>query len=223
MNEKLGSRFLTEIVMMLVMMIVAIPIYVCATASIPIAVALIIKGLSPGAAFVFLMAGPATNSATITLIWRVLGARTLITYLFSISLTALLAGLLLNLILPAAGVDLVKVATEGAHEIPVAIKIVGAVALGLVFLNVFYRKVKELFTPLEEIPVPEGKEAMIVKVKGMTCEHCVQNVRRAIEGICKPESVKINLETGQVEIIGGSCDAASVKQAVEELGYKVVG
>jgi len=222
LNGKLGSRFLTEIVMMLIMMIVAIPIYVCATASIPIAVALIIKGLSPGAAFVFLMAGPATNSATITLIWRVLGARTLATYLFSIALTALLSGLSLNVILSAAGVDVSKVASEGAHDMPHIIHIIGALALGIVFLNIFYKKTRDLFTRPEEKPVSEGKEAIILKVKGMTCEHCVRNVKRAIEGVCKPDSIGINLETGRVEIIGGPCDVGKIKQAIEELGYKVM-
>ena len=57
------------------MMLLGLPLYVCATASVPIAAALIAKGVSPGAALVFLMTGPATNAAAIATVWRVLGRR----------------------------------------------------------------------------------------------------------------------------------------------------
>lgn len=60
---------------MLVMLIVGIPLYICATASTPLAASLVAKGMSPGTAFVFLLAGPATNAATITMVARFLGKR----------------------------------------------------------------------------------------------------------------------------------------------------
>lgn len=81
---------------MLAMMVVSLPFYVCATASVPIAAALLLKGISPGAALVFLMTGPATNAATITTIWRVMGMRTTVIYLLSIAGIALAAGLTFN-------------------------------------------------------------------------------------------------------------------------------
>ena len=71
----LGNEYME----MLVIMVAAIPLYVCATGSVPIAAILMLKGLSPGAAIVFLMAGPATNAATMTVIGNVFGRRTLIT------------------------------------------------------------------------------------------------------------------------------------------------
>jgi hypothetical protein len=83
------------------MMALGIPMYVCATASIPIAAALIDKGVSPGAALVFLVSGPATNAAAITTIWRVLGPRTVFLYLATIASTALLSGFLLDLFFTA--------------------------------------------------------------------------------------------------------------------------
>ena len=58
---------------MLVMLLVGIPLYICATASTPLAASLVAKGMSPGTAFVFLLAGPATNAATITMVARFLG------------------------------------------------------------------------------------------------------------------------------------------------------
>ncbi len=84
------------IVPMLVMMAVGIPMYVCATASVPIAASLIAAGVSPGAALVFLMSGPATNTASITTIWKVLGRKTALIYLSTIGAGALAAGALLD-------------------------------------------------------------------------------------------------------------------------------
>jgi uncharacterized membrane protein YraQ (UPF0718 family) len=86
------------ILAMIVMMAVGIPMYVCSAASVPIAAALIEKGLDPGAAMVFLMTGPATNAAGITTIWSLLGKKTAIVYLISIVITAFTAGLVLDLI-----------------------------------------------------------------------------------------------------------------------------
>ncbi len=84
---------------MLVMIAVGIPLYICATASVPIALGLIHMGVSPGAALAFLIAGPATNAATLTTIWRVLGKRTLIIFLSTVAASALASGYLMDAIL----------------------------------------------------------------------------------------------------------------------------
>jgi uncharacterized membrane protein YraQ (UPF0718 family) len=97
--EKLG----TGIFAMVVMMFLGIPVYVCATASVPVAAALILKGLTPGAALVFLMTGPATNAATFVTIWKALGRTTAITYLGVIAGCALLSGILLDFIYTGIG------------------------------------------------------------------------------------------------------------------------
>lgn len=84
----------------LAMLALGIPVYVCATASVPMAAALILAGFSPGAALVFLMTGPATNAATIGLVWKDLGLRTALIYLCTVAVVALAAGIALDL-LPA--------------------------------------------------------------------------------------------------------------------------
>lgn len=89
---RIGSGFLS----MIVMMLIGIPIYVCSTGSVPIAFALIKMGLSPGAALVFLITGPATNVATVTTVWKTMGKRVAIIYLMSIAVCALVVGVLLN-------------------------------------------------------------------------------------------------------------------------------
>ncbi|MFH1370760.1 MAG: SO_0444 family Cu/Zn efflux transporter [Planctomycetota bacterium] len=83
---------------MLIMMVLGIPVYVCATASVPIAAAMMMKGLSPGAALVFLVTGPATNAATIVTIWKILGRKTAVIYLLTVVGCALAGGLLLDLL-----------------------------------------------------------------------------------------------------------------------------
>ena len=84
------------IVPMIAMMLVGVPLYLCASASTPVAAALIAKGLSPGAAMVFLLTGPATNVATIGMVGQMLGRRVLRVYLVSIAGVSLAAGLLLD-------------------------------------------------------------------------------------------------------------------------------
>jgi uncharacterized membrane protein YraQ (UPF0718 family) len=84
---------------MLAMMLFGIPLYVCATASVPIAAALIAKGVDPGAALVFLMTGPATNAAGIAAVWKMMGRRTALIYLGTVAGTALAAGLVLDLLI----------------------------------------------------------------------------------------------------------------------------
>ncbi|MBT3193337.1 MAG: SO_0444 family Cu/Zn efflux transporter [Verrucomicrobia bacterium] len=93
--EHLGGGLLS----MLAMMLLGIPVYVCATASVPIAAVLIAKGVSPGAAMVFLMTGPATNAASIAAVWKVMGRGTASVYLATTATTALASGLLLDHVL----------------------------------------------------------------------------------------------------------------------------
>ena len=92
------------IISMLIMMAVGIPMYVCASASVPIAAALIAKGVSPGAAWVFLMTGPASNAASIAIIWATLGHKTTITYLVSLAACALTSGILLDMFITSTAV-----------------------------------------------------------------------------------------------------------------------
>lgn len=81
---------------MVVMVIVGLPMYICATASTPVAASLLFAGVSPGAALVFMLTGPATNIATMGVIKEQLGTRSLIAYLIGVIGTAIVCGLLLN-------------------------------------------------------------------------------------------------------------------------------
>ncbi len=91
-NQYIGTNIRSIIIMLLIGM----PMYVCASGSIPIAAALMLKGLNPGAAFAFLMAGPSTNTVTMTVIYKNLGKKSLFIYLVSIISSSIFLGLLLN-------------------------------------------------------------------------------------------------------------------------------
>lgn len=108
----LGSEFTS----LLIMLVVGIPLYICATASTPIAAALVLKGLSPGAALVFLLAGPATNLATITVIGKHWGRKTTLAYLASIAGCSVLLGWLLNRIYFWLGADITRWIQSGGAD-----------------------------------------------------------------------------------------------------------
>lgn len=98
----------------LLMMALGVPVYVCATASVPIAAGLMHMGASPGAALAFLIAGPATNAAGFSAIWKVLGGKAASLYLATVAASALGFGLLLNWLMPQVGAT-VPTLTEHSH------------------------------------------------------------------------------------------------------------
>ena len=135
--SKLGGNFSS----MIVMMAIGIPMYVCSTASVPIAAALILKGISPGAAFVFLITGAATNAAGIMTIWKVLGKVVAVIYVSTVVSVALLSGYLLNLIyllFEQHGWQEPK----GAWMLPESIKIASAIILLLILGWTFIVRIK---------------------------------------------------------------------------------
>lgn len=91
---------------LLTMLLMGVPLYMCASASTPVAAALMLKGISPGAALVFLLAGPATNASSLVVIARVFGRRFVAIYLGSVVVTALGMGYALDLALDRLGITL---------------------------------------------------------------------------------------------------------------------
>ncbi|WP_410507999.1 SO_0444 family Cu/Zn efflux transporter [Methanosarcina hadiensis] len=128
---------------MLVMLAVGIPLYICATASTPLAASLVAKGMSPGTAFVFLLAGPATNAATITMVARFLGKRSAALYVGVISVCALGAGILLDWLYLTLGIS--ATATLGSAEelLPESVKAGFAIILLPLMLYGIFRRNEE--------------------------------------------------------------------------------
>jgi uncharacterized membrane protein YraQ (UPF0718 family) len=118
---------------MLAMLLVGVPLYVCASSSTPIAASLLLKGLSPGAALVFLLTGPATNVTTLTVMARSFGAAFTGVYLAAIALCALAFGFVANRVYAALGFDLHAVLGQVHEALPAWLGAASAVLLlGLV-------------------------------------------------------------------------------------------
>ncbi len=124
---------------LLVMLLVSIPLYMCASASTPIAAALVLKGLSPGAALVFLLAGPATNAATLTVVARFWGRQATFVYLAVIASCSLVLGWLVNEFYGWAGLDISRWVTPAAGAAPSGWNTLAAVLLLALILRAFWR------------------------------------------------------------------------------------
>jgi len=192
----LGSPVLNYVVILLI----SIPLYICATGSIPIAAALITKGLLPGAALALLIAGPATNSVTIAFVYKKLGKRTAILYVLSISITAVLTGLLFDALIStdAAAMKFVT-ATEDAHFWEI-FKIGCAVLLAYVFFNAKYdlnlwNYFKKIFNRSETMA-----NTHTITVPDMTCQHCQMTISKSLEQMPEVQSVEIDLTAKKVTV-----------------------
>ena len=121
---------------MVLMLVLSIPLYTCASCSTPMAAALALKGLSPGAVLVFLLAGPATNIGSLVVLLKVLGRHAVAAYLVAVVIMTLAAGFALNAIYHAWGLDPRATFGTAAGFVPDLVKEAGAVLLtGLLILS----------------------------------------------------------------------------------------
>ncbi len=135
------SGFSNPLLSMLTMLVIGIPMYICSTASIPIALSLMMKGISPGAAFVFLFAGPVTNIASLAILAKTLGKKVLTIYLACVGICSILFGFVLDIIIGLSGYSGITNIIENSHghEIPVYM-IVVAVIFGALVLKSLIKK-----------------------------------------------------------------------------------
>jgi uncharacterized membrane protein YraQ (UPF0718 family) len=130
---------------MLLMLAVGIPLYICATASTPIAAALILKGVSPGVALVFLLAGPATNMASITVLTGTLGKRATAIYLAAIAVCSVLLGWALDHAYAAMGISAKAVAGQAAEIVPAWLEWTAALLIVAISVKPTVLKLKSWF------------------------------------------------------------------------------
>ena len=128
---------------MVAMLAIAVPLYVCATASTPIAAALALKGLSPGAALVFLLAGPATNAASLTVVSKILGKRATGIYLGSIIVCSLGMGMMANTVYSWLGIDITSWVQHDSLDEHGIVSIALAVILVVLILKTFIPRHKK--------------------------------------------------------------------------------
>ena len=205
------------IVNMLIVMLFSVPMYLCATGSIPIAAALMLKGLSPGAALVLLMAGPATNTAAILVIKKVMGMRALLIYLSTIIVGALGFGLVIDYLLPVEWFSGTVVAQStdccSAHA-TAWWKIASSILFTVLLIIAF---VLRFINPHKHTTMQKS-----FKIKGMMCNHCKANVENNLAKVEGVTAVQVNLEQG-IAYVEGYFDSQKVVETIENLGYEYLG
>lgn len=202
----------------LVVLAASVPIYVCATGSIPIAAVLLMKGVSPGAALVFLMAGPATNVATITVLGKTMGKKSLIIYLGTIISGAIIFGMLTNWLIPNDWIlSKVMHIGGGEHEM-----LPGWLQLGSALLLIFSMSGGYFYSKYKKKNNMAKVEGITVTVNGMTCSHCEANVKRNLEALKGIDNVVANNANNTVKISGKNINLKKVEETVNGLGYQFV-
>lgn len=114
---------------MLLMLVFGIPLYICATASTPVAAALILKGVSPGAALVFLLVGPATNITSLSVLIRILGKKSTLRYLCVVSVMAVFFGLAVDQLYIFLNISPKAIVGTAGEIIPYSVQIICALVL----------------------------------------------------------------------------------------------
>ena len=196
-------------VSMLLMLVIATPLYVCATASVPIAAALVSSGLPPAVALVFLMAGPATNLTTMGAIRKRFGWRVLGVYLMTLIVGSFLSAFLLDWVLSArvGSGDI-----HGHHH-----NNWWSTLSAIVVLLLIGRIVSRRFLAPQHV---EDSSTVELFVAGMNCSSCVNRIETAVGKLAGVDSVRVDLGRG-VASINGKVSLSELQAIVEGLGFEV--
>lgn len=208
-NDFFMGKFESNIFEMISILIISIPLYVCATASIPIAAALMLKGVSAGAVFVFLMAGPATNMATITTIWSTLGKKSAMIYLFSVSIIAIFTGFIMNTFFT---INLDNITHYHEHMNPVI-----GYTTSFIFVLILINSITK-FYPKQKL---KSNYDLVLQVDGMTCSHCEESVINAISSHSNVTTADVDLSQSKAYITGSQLNIEKIINSVQLAGFKV--
>lgn len=228
---------------MLLVLLFALPMYLCATGSIPIAVALMLKGLSPGTGLVLLMAGPAVNFASMLVVGKVLGKKTLTIYLLSVILGSMLCGLAIDYLLPRDWFDMPWAQMQqvvGHTHSWFSFNSVCTLVMIALLVYAFVLKHRNGHTHACGCSCGEEHDAcssetsceacnakesemsvpLLLHVEGMRCNHCKANVEKAVLAVDGVESVLVSVENKTV-MVTGNVEPPRVVEAINALGFTV--
>ncbi|MCR5588188.1 MAG: permease [Bacteroidales bacterium] len=212
---------------MLVILVVAVPMYICSTGSIPVAAALMMKGLSPGAALVMLMAGPAVNIASILVVKKTMGNRFTWIYLLTIVGFSILFGMIINAI--GIGADIVSTCGE-AHGACCASEsaapfggnggLFRAICSALLLLFIITALSMKFLDKFKKQKAVTG--TVIYTVEGMHCNHCKAAVEQAVGKLKGVESCEATPAANTL-VVTGNAQENDIRKAVEQAGFVFKG
>ena len=206
------------LVAMLTVVVIAVPMYICATGSIPVAMSLMLKGLSPGVTFVLLMAGPAANFASILILNKTQGRKATVIYVTTVIVTAITFGLIIDYLLPQRWFSVSPIGDgHSAHmhlgwfETACSIILISLLIISFVRqMNIFKSKSKNKNTDMTRV----------YNVRGMNCSHCKSSVEKAILGVEGVEAVEVDLSKGLASVTGTYQDLHII-EAVNLAGFEI--
>ncbi len=192
-------------------LLLSLPVYVCATASVPVAAGLVAAGLPPAAGFVFLFAGPASNVATMGAIASQLGRRVLVIYLLTMVLGGMLGGWMVHLL----GTGFPARTGEHVHHLPWW----NGLAAVMLLTTLVWFMVDATRRRLQPAPNPQaGHETLTIRVDGMTCGGCVERLKRVLAGLPGIEGVAVRLSPGEARL-AGTIERLAAVQAIRSCGF----
>jgi len=190
----------------IIMLGVALPLYVCATGSIPIAAAFLQMGFSPGAALVFLIAGPATNTVTLSFVRSKLGKRAFYLYIISIVSISLIAGIVFNYVFAMLGGEISIISPHGEH-ISHTLRLVSGIILTIIIFIGLIKFKKETVEMKNEFIVGD-----------MTCKHCKMTIEKKLNSLEGVTKVSVNIDKKTVGV-DGDTSVDKIEEAIREAGY----
>ncbi len=219
----------SEYLAMFLMLLASVPLYICATGSIPIAAVLLMKGLSPGAALVLLMAGPATNIATMAVIGNAMGKKSLWIYLATIIGGALFFGTMINELVPREWImNSIPLNLHGEmHEHPAGwLQWISSAVLVLLIINGYIMKyLSRRKNRMKDEKKSEQMKSNIHKfrVEGMTCNHCKASVENGLRNDPSISEVLADPDMNTVTIQAETLTDSNIRETIEGLGYSFKG
>jgi hypothetical protein len=183
LNQYLTSHYLT----MLIMLAIGIPLYVCSTSSIPIALSFIHMGVTPGAALVFLISGPATNAATISVIYKILGKKSAFLYLFTVFTGSLASGIAFDYLDQSFSLGVMDHLKHGMSHGGGWLEHISAIAILLILAYSYYKA--QVSNHCDTCCASNSSEDLqsihtfVLKVDGMSCNNCVKAVTRTLKEV----------------------------------------
>ena len=202
------NNFGGTLIKILIAMSFSIPMYICATASVPLAYVIATSLGSPGAAVALLIAGPATNISTMVTTFKIVGRKSTLIYIGTVIVFGFIGGIL-------ADIMSLEFASKPDHH-----------KHGISILSIIYifSLITILFAALNnKKTIEKTSKSISLKVKGMTCSHCESNVVKALMALKGSKKVIANHDNGEVVIESNNFDLGKIKETLDSFNYEVVG
>ncbi|MBC2606536.1 permease [Pelagicoccus albus] len=221
-EEMLGNLPGGALSAILLTTLISVPFYICSTGSIPLALALVHSGLPISAALVLLIAGPATNIATITTVRKVLGGRSTLIYVTGVVLASWIAAAIYHFFISSS--------TLGHHqmdhvmELPLWKHIGGAALLALLVFPHFRQRFTSSQPHDHDHFEPETmSQQHKLSIQGMNCSHCENSVRNGLASLPNTEVLSVDKANSSAVIKSDSFDEELVREKVVSLGFEYQG